>query len=132
MRCHRSSTVTPRQTERTTTVFAPTERDVCAHDPAVATAAGGGGAAFAGTHQRLAAPPDATDGGVHAPAGSSRDVCVVDPLLRLYDSWTMGYLYNMELQDEIQRLSATRAPEQQEVDAVVHRMRPDTVLGPLT
>ena len=52
--------------------------------------------------------------------------------LRLYDNWSMGYVYALPMQDRIAQLYDTPSPDELAIDTIIGHMRPDSVLGPLT
>lgn len=50
---------------------------------------------------------------------------------RTYADWSMGYLYDLGIEDEIQRLCEGGDCDPAAVDLLMGRMRPDSMLGPL-
>ena len=50
---------------------------------------------------------------------------------RTYSDWSMGYLYDLAVEDEIDRLCAGGDCDPAAVDMLIGRMRPDSMLGAL-
>jgi len=50
---------------------------------------------------------------------------------RHYNDWSMGYLHDMSLEDELARSLTDAEPDANRLIEVLNRMRPDTVMGPL-
>lgn len=50
---------------------------------------------------------------------------------RHYNDWSMGYLHDMSLEDELARLLTDERPDPARLIKALARMRPDTVMGAL-
>lgn len=50
---------------------------------------------------------------------------------REYGDWSMGYLHDQGLQDDLEKLLTGQAPPATRVADVMSRMKPDTVMGAL-
>ena len=61
-------------------------------------------------------------------------VCVLSQsssATRRYNDWSMGYLHDLSLEDELARMLTDAEPDSTRLVAVLNRMRPDTVMGAL-
>ena len=52
--------------------------------------------------------------------------------LREYGDWSMGYLHNLGLEDELERLLLHSANSLDRIMSVMNRMKPDTIMGALS
>ncbi|MEO8524006.1 MAG: BLUF domain-containing protein [Caldimonas sp.] len=52
-------------------------------------------------------------------------------VLRAYSAWSMGYLHDLDLEDELAALLVDDAPDMRRVDQIMMRMAPDSVMGAL-
>ena len=52
--------------------------------------------------------------------------------LREYGDWSMGYLHNLALEDELEDLPVQSSIPPERIIAVMDRMKPDTIMGALS
>ena len=52
--------------------------------------------------------------------------------LREYGDWSMGYLHNLDLEDELEQLLLQPSSSPDSIVSVMDRMKPDTVMGALS
>ena len=52
--------------------------------------------------------------------------------LRGYGDWSMGYLHNLDLEDELQHLLLHPSSSPERIVSVMERMKPDTIMGALS
>lgn len=52
-------------------------------------------------------------------------------LVRAYPDWTMGYLHDQDLEDELEALLRSTEVEPESIVDIMDRMKPDSVMGAL-
>lgn len=87
--------------------------------------------------QVLEGPSEVTSGRLDRISADTRHVdfrlLVARPITcRDYADWSMGYLHNLNLEDELEMLLLSPSVPTELTVAVMDRMKPDTVMGTLT